>query len=244
MATATNSLNINGNGFVAFNNTTGAFSETAMTQYNLLTGGASAQSINQIAPGATSGVPLISQGAAAYPIYGTAVVAGGGTGVTSLTAYAVVCGGTTTTGPVQSVASVGTSGQVLTSNGAGALPTFQTPSGGGGGVSSWVDVTGTSQAMAVNTGYMADNAGLVTVTLPATAVQFSVIIVSGYGAGGWKIAQNAAQQIIFGSSSTTAGVTGFLASTNQYDAVELLAVVGGASTIWKVQVAVGNITVN
>lgn len=52
-------------------------------------------------------------------------VSGGGTGVASLTAYAVMCGGTTTTGAVQSIASVGSSGQVLTSNGAGALPTFQ-----------------------------------------------------------------------------------------------------------------------
>jgi hypothetical protein len=54
------------------------------------------------------------------------VVADGGTGVSSLTAYAVMCGGTTSTGAVQSIAGVGTSGQVLTSNGAGALPTFQT----------------------------------------------------------------------------------------------------------------------
>lgn len=52
-------------------------------------------------------------------------VVDGGTGVSSLTPYAVICGGTTNTNPVQSVASVGTSGQVLTSNGAGALPTFQ-----------------------------------------------------------------------------------------------------------------------
>ena len=52
-------------------------------------------------------------------------VAQGGTGVTSTTAYAVVCGGTTSTGNLQSIAGVGTSGQVLTSNGAGALPTFQ-----------------------------------------------------------------------------------------------------------------------
>jgi hypothetical protein len=38
----------------------------------------------------------------------------------------VLCGGTTTTGAYQSVASVGSSGQVLTSNGASSLPTFQT----------------------------------------------------------------------------------------------------------------------
>ena len=53
-------------------------------------------------------------------------VSDGGTGKTSLTAYAVICGGTTSTGVLQSIASVGTSAQVLTSNGAAALPTFQT----------------------------------------------------------------------------------------------------------------------
>lgn len=61
-------------------------------------------------------------------------VADGGTGASSLTAYAVLCGGTTSTGAVQPVASVGTAGQVLTSNGAGALPTFQAASVPSGGV--------------------------------------------------------------------------------------------------------------
>jgi hypothetical protein len=56
-------------------------------------------------------------------------VAQGGTGAASATAYAVQCGGTTSTGAHQSIASVGTTGQVLTSNGAGALPTFQAAAG-------------------------------------------------------------------------------------------------------------------
>lgn len=64
------------------------------------------------------------------PTGGTLPVANGGTGATSQTAYAVICGGTTSTDPYQSVASVGTAGQVLTSNGAGALPTFQAAGGG------------------------------------------------------------------------------------------------------------------
>jgi hypothetical protein len=63
---------------------------------------------------------------------GTLSVARGGTGDSSLTAYAVLCGGTTSTSAVQSIASVGTSGQVLTSNGAGALPTFQSAGAGSG----------------------------------------------------------------------------------------------------------------
>lgn len=54
----------------------------------------------------------------------------GGTGGVSFTAYAVICGGTTGTGDLQSITSVGNSGDVLTSAGAGALPAFM-PAGGG-----------------------------------------------------------------------------------------------------------------
>jgi hypothetical protein len=57
-------------------------------------------------------------------------VASGGTGATTQTAYSVLCGGTTSTGAYQSVVSVGTTGQVLTSNGAGALPTFASAASG------------------------------------------------------------------------------------------------------------------
>lgn len=64
-------------------------------------------------------------------VTGTLPVANGGTGDASLTAYAVLCGGITSTGAVQSIVSVGSSGQVLTSNGASALPTFQNVAGTG-----------------------------------------------------------------------------------------------------------------
>jgi hypothetical protein len=103
---------------------------TGITQYNVQTGGATGATLNNVAPSATSGVPLISQGAASQPIFGTAVVAGGGTGNTTFTAYSVITAGTTATGAFQNVSGVGTSGQVLTSNGAGALPTWQAASGG------------------------------------------------------------------------------------------------------------------
>jgi hypothetical protein len=57
---------------------------------------------------------------------GTAItVPNGGTGDASFTAYSVICGGTTSTGALQNVSGVGTAGQVLTSNGASALPTWQ-----------------------------------------------------------------------------------------------------------------------
>ena len=82
-------------------------------------------------------------GAAVYYTGGTdVIVADGGSGRSTATAYAVICGGTTSTGAHQSIASVGTSGQVLTSNGAGALPTFQDAAGGtlNSVVSTWLNV--------------------------------------------------------------------------------------------------------
>ncbi len=53
----------------------------------------------------------------------------GGTGDSSFTAYSVLCGGTTSTGILQNVSTVGLSGQ-LTSNGSSALPTWQTSNAG------------------------------------------------------------------------------------------------------------------
>lgn len=145
--------------------------------------------------------------------------------------------GSTGLSPVAATLTAGTG--VTITNGAGAI----TIEASGGGLS-WVDVTGTSDSMAVNTGYLANNAGLVTLTLPATAAQFSVLEVKGYGAGGWMISQNANQQIRFGSATaTTVGVGGSLASTNLNDGVRLLATVGGASTIWSVTSSIGNITI-
>src|SRR6185369_10919632 len=111
---------------VVIGNGTSALTGNAVTQHDILVGGAS-NAITSVAPSATSGVPVISQGAAADPVFVTAVVAGGGTGVTTMTtAYAPVCAGTTATGNLQ-VASTGlaTSGFVLTSNGSAALPSFQ-----------------------------------------------------------------------------------------------------------------------
>ena len=121
-------------------------------------------------------------------------------------------------------------------NGAGSI----TIAGTGGGLA-WTDVTGTTQAMAVNNGYTANNAGVVTLTLPASAAYGSIFAVVGKGAGGWKVAQNASQIIHFGITDTTSGTGGSLASTKQYDVVYLLTTV--ADTGFTVIQSVGNITV-
>ncbi|MCV9940907.1 hypothetical protein OIU35_31540 [Boseaceae bacterium BT-24-1] len=87
--------------------------------------------------GVATGNALISGGVGTAPswgkvgltthISGTLGVPNGGTGIVTATAYSVICGGTTGTGAFQPLPSIGTSGQVLTSAGAGALPTWQTP---------------------------------------------------------------------------------------------------------------------
>jgi hypothetical protein len=51
-------------------------------------------------------------------------VSTGGTGIASTVAYSPLIGGTTSTGPLQSVAGISSTGTVLTSNGSGVAPTF------------------------------------------------------------------------------------------------------------------------
>ncbi len=59
----------------------------------------------------------------------------------------------------------------------------------------WVDVADTSIQAVANTGYMADNAAPVTITLPASPAVGDVFQVNGVGAGGWTIATNPTQWI-------------------------------------------------
>jgi hypothetical protein len=111
---------------------------------------------------------------------------------------------------------------------------------GSGGLT-WNEVVGTTQTAVVNNGYVCNNAALVTVTLPDTAAFGSIVRICGKGAGGWKVAQNAGETIHFGIQDTTTGAGGSLASTNQYDTVELLCTV--ADTEWTVLTSVGNLVV-
>lgn len=142
--------------------------------------------------------------------------------------------GSTGAAPNASTLTAGTG--VSITNGAGSITINST----GGGLT-WTDVSGISQTMAPNNGYLADNAALVTLTLPVVCPQFSSISIVGFGAGGWTVAQNAGQSIQFGKFATTSGVTGSLSSTNQYDCIELICVV--ANTTFVVRDSVGNITI-
>lgn len=93
-------------------------------------------------------------------------VADGGTGRGTATAYAVLCGGTTATGAHQSIASVGTSGQVLKSNGAGALPTFQDAAAGG----AWTYITQASASGSASISFTNLNSTYIMYRVVATEV--------------------------------------------------------------------------
>ena len=158
---------------------------------------------------------------------GQLAVPRGGTGNSTFTAYSVICAGTTATGAFQNVSGVGSSGQVLTSNGAAALPTWQSPSSS---TTPWTVVTAATQAMTTNNGYVANRASLITFTLPATAAVGDVLPVIGINAGGWSLTQAAGQSIQIGTVSSTVGVTGSVTSQAGTDSVYLICVV--ANTTW------------
>ncbi len=149
------------------------------------------------------------------------VVPSGGTGIATTTAYGVICGGTTSTGILQN-AGTGTSGQILTSAGSAALPTWASlPL-----EVTWTAASTTPITAVINTGYYITDASQVTVTLPATAAAGSIVAIVGNGAGGWVLQPGAGQTIqIIGATVTTSAT-----STGQYDCIEVLCTV--ADTTW------------
>ena len=143
--------------------------------------------------------------------------------------------GNTGNDPTAATLTAGTG--VSITNGAGSI----TINSVGAGMT-WTVVTGTTQAAAVNNGYVANNAGLVTITLPSTSAVGDVVGIQGMNnATGWKVAQNGGNQIFFGAASTTSGAGGYLASTATYDAVQLMCITANAN--WVVRSSIGNITV-
>ena len=103
------------------------------------------------------------------------------------------------------------------------------------------EVTGTTQSCEVNTGYITNNASLVTATLPTTASVGDVIRIIGKGTGMWKLAQNASQYIRFAGLTTTTGAGGYLQAENAYDCIEIMCTTKNNG--WTVISSVGNIVV-
>lgn len=111
-----------------------------------------------------------------------------------------------------------------------------------GGVLTWSEVTGTTQALAVNTGYILNHATtMIVATLPSTAAVGDVIRIVGKGAAMWKVAQNASQYIRFAGLTTTTGTGGYLQAENAYDCIEIMCTT--ANNGWTVISSIGNIVV-
>lgn len=182
-------------------------------------------------------------------------VSEGGTGVSTLTSHGILMGNgagdiQATAEPLNGQVLIGKTGDfpqlagltpgpgIAITNGAGTI----TVSAWGGGVSWTVETVNLNYT--VNKGIIANKAGLLTVTLPATAAVGDILEITGINtAVGWRIAQNAAQRIHYGALSSTAGVGGYIEATAIRDSAKLLCVVAGASTEYNVISSIGNLTV-
>ena len=140
--------------------------------------------------------------------------------------------GNTGADPTAATISVGT-GLSIT-NGAGSIKLDTV----GGGMT-WTVETGDTN-MAVNNGYGSNKAGAIAFTLPVTSAVGAKIAISGMQ-GSWNVVQAAGQKIFIGSSASTLGATGSIASTNAFDAVTLVCLI--ANTFWYATSVQGNITI-
>jgi len=152
----------------------------------------------------------------------------------TLTNGQMIIGSTGATPAAGTITSTG--GTITVSLGAGTL-NLEVASGG----FAWTNVTSTSATMVKENAYQANNAGLVTLTMPSVASSTfgDTIKIGGFGAGGWLIQCVATQLIHFGNVATSAA--GSIASTNRYDQLEI--VCSSTTTEWFVRYAVGNLTI-
>ncbi len=163
-------------------------------------------------------------------------IAKGGTNTTS---FVTTDGTIYFNGTALVTTATGTSGQVLTSGGAGVAPAYASIPAN----FTWNDTTGGSANLVSANGYVADSGSLTTFTLPANNSLGDLIRIVGKGSGGWKVVYTTNQKIIFGSSTSTT-TSGNIASTNANDCVELVCTTASSSApIFTVVSSIGNITV-
>lgn len=139
------------------------------------------------------------------------------------------------TGSDPQAASITAGTGISVTPGAGSITIANTAAG-----FTWNDTTGTSATLAAANGYVADNASLVTLTLPTTAALGDTYTVLGKGAGGWLVQATTGQTMHLGNAVTTI-TTGSLASTNQWDSLTITCVT--ANTTFTAYAVTGNITV-
>ena len=131
------------------------------------------------------------------------------TGVVANAATAGTAANSLNLGGVPASGYLPTSGGTVT----GALTVNGILSGNGSGLTNlpsssfpWLEVTGTSQQALTNNGYVANNYGEVTITLPASPNVGDTIRVTGAGVGGWRIAQGVGQSVFAPTFGTVGAV--------------------------------------
>lgn len=172
----------------------------------------------------------------------SAMIVTSSSGVPSATASMTdlqVVGGVTGGTPKPFTLVAGSNVTIVQDTNAGTITVNATGGGGGTGFA-WIDVAGTTQAMSVNTGYVATNSAQVVFTLPTTSAVGDRIAVQDSGLGGWRINQGANQIIRSNAATTTLGATGYLQSGQPFDVVYLLCIV--ADTEWAYNGGFGNYT--
>lgn len=167
-------------------------------------------SANVVAGLATANDGVLTTGATGIPV------------ITALGADGQLIIGSSAGAPLAATISAGTG--VTVTNGHNSITIAATAAG-----SNWVDQTSTPVTMAANTSYVADNAGLVTLNMPAIAAFGSVFTIVGQGAGGWLLQMNTGQTGHLNSSATT--VAGSFASTERYDAITLVCTVANTTFV-------------
>src|SRR5690606_14018766 len=104
----------------------------------------------------------------------------------------------------------------------------------------WVTVTDAYVLLQPNVNYIINRPSLVMLAMPTAAAIGDSIKILNINSGGWQIAQNTGQNIIFGDKNTTTGPVGYLASATQGDRIEIICVL--QNTLWFVDGVIGNIT--
>ena len=104
----------------------------------------------------------------------------------------------------------------------------------GTGEGEWQVVEGDTNLVA-GQGYFADSSsGIITFTLPASAVVGDTFKVRGMGLGGWQVAQNSGQLIVVAGQATTAGTGGSLQSIAWSAGIDITCVVDNIAFIGNV----------
>lgn len=125
----------------------------------------------------------------------------------------------------------------ITTSGVVSTLTIALTSGG----FTWTDATSATQALVAQEGYITDRGGGVTYTLPASGALGDIIKIVGK-AGIAVITPRATQQIVIGSTTGLAGVTGTATANNAGDCIELVCITSGTAAVWRASSTMGTWT--